>query len=139
MIITSEIQELDLTAQKIIKACKGYSIWLFVGDMGAGKTTLIKAICQNLGSSDTISSPTFSLVNEYRSKSNQPIYHFDVYRLNDQEEALDFGIQEYFESGHLCLIEWPSKIEDYIPEEFAMLKITNTGDQTRKIEIELNS
>ena len=96
---------------------------LLIGSMGAGKTTLIKALCKVLQVEDEVSSPTYSLVNEYETEAGETIYHFDLYRLNSPEEALDFGVEEYLESGNICLIEWPEKIVDFLPERFGVIKI----------------
>src|SRR5690349_4655569 len=102
-------------AAKLICANAGsYSIWAFHGEMGAGKTTLIKAICEELGVPGELSSPTFSLVNEYHTKDNKIIYHFDFYRIKSVAEAYDIGYEDYFFSGNICLIEWPEKIAELL-------------------------
>lgn len=98
-------------------------VLLIEGEMGAGKTTLIKALCNELEVEDPVSSPTFSLVNEYRTHSNSTVYHFDLYRLNSPEEALDFGVEEYFESGDICLVEWPGVLEGHFPDRVGFIKI----------------
>ena len=100
-----------------------HPVVLLFGSMGAGKTTLIKALCKVLQVEDEVNSPTYSLVNEYESEAGETIYHFDLYRLNSPEEALDFGVEEYLESGNMCLIEWPEKIVDFLPETFGVIKI----------------
>ncbi len=100
-----------------------FRILLLEGDMGAGKTTLIKEICRQLGVEDEVSSPTFSLVNEYES-ADGPVYHFDFYRLEEEEEAYDFGVEEYLDSGHWCLLEWPEKIRNLIPSQSALIRIS---------------
>ena len=102
--------------------------------MGAGKTTLIKVICKDLGVEDNVSSPTFSIINEYVSSEGESIYHFDFYRLKDEEEALDMGCEEFFYKNSLCFIEWPEKIPSLIPEEVLKVKITKEKE-TRIIEI----
>ncbi len=109
-------------------------ILLFYGEMGAGKTTFIKAFCAALGVEDTVSSPTFSIVNEYQSTKGI-IYHFDFYRLKNQTEALDLGMEEYLDSGHYCLIEWPEKIPDLLPENYLKINIEVQPDQQRKLTI----
>ena len=105
------------------------------GEMGAGKTTMIKALCKALNSPDDISSPTFSLINEYRTASNEPLYHFDCYRIESEEEAYDFGAEEYLHSGHLCFIEWSENIASLLPEESNALMIEKIDATTRKITL----
>ena len=97
--------------------------------MGSGKTTLIKAICQKLGVKDPTSSPTFSIINEYRSPGGEPIYHFDFYRLKNEQEALDIGCEEYFYSGNLCLVEWPERIKNLLPEGALRVEIKVQGSK----------
>jgi tRNA threonylcarbamoyladenosine biosynthesis protein TsaE len=123
-------------AAQVRAALHGHTVICFEGEMGAGKTTFIKALCQSLGVQDEVSSPTFSLVNEYRGAQNQPIYHFDFYRLNNPREAEDIGALEYFDSGYLCLIEWPSRIEDLLPPDRLLITLTVTGLETRELKIE---
>ena len=101
---------------------------LLLGSMGAGKTTLIKALCKELAVVDEVSSPTYSLVNEYETEAGETMYHFDLYRLNSPEEALDFGVEEYLESDSICLVEWPEKIINFLPERFGVLKIGGLED-----------
>ncbi|WP_156305802.1 tRNA (adenosine(37)-N6)-threonylcarbamoyltransferase complex ATPase subunit type 1 TsaE [Sphingobacterium endophyticum] len=109
-------------------------VFVFQAGMGAGKTTFIKAICEYLHVEDSTSSPTFSIVNEYSSE-NGPVYHFDFYRLKDEQEAYDLGYEEYFYSGDYCFIEWPEKIPNLIPEDAAIVKIEVAEDQSRLIKI----
>ena len=105
--------------------------------MGAGKTTFTTAVCKVLGvSEDAVSSPTFAIVNEYRSASGEPIYHFDFYRINKQAEALDIGLYEYLDSGALCLMEWPENIESLLPEETLKVSITVLPDGSRRLSWE---
>ena len=130
------INDLPEAADAILEALNGRSIVAFWGEMGAGKTTLIRALCDRLGVTDTVTSPTFALVNEYHTETGEPIYHFDFYRINRIEEVFDFGYEEYFYSGNLCLIEWPEKIEGLLPEENLSVRIRITGDDSRTIEIE---
>ena len=111
----------------------GRSIIAFEGEMGAGKTTLIRALCAAFGVADDVSSPTFALVNEYRDGQQQPVYHFDFYRINSLDEALRMGAAEYFDSGYLCLIEWPSRIAELLPTERLTVKISVTGPESRVI------
>ena len=108
----------------------------FRGEMGAGKTTLIRAICDALGVTDTVTSPTFAIVNEYRGEGIPPVYHFDFYRIDRIEEAFDFGYEEYFYGGDLCLVEWPEKIESLLPDDAMTVRIEVTGEDSRTIEID---
>ena len=109
-------------------------LFAFYGQMGAGKTTLIKAICQQLGVTEEANSPTFAIVNEYESQKGA-IYHFDFYRINRPEEALDFGLFDYFDSGNICLMEWPECIEPLLPDDTIKIQISVIDDNTRKITI----
>jgi tRNA threonylcarbamoyladenosine biosynthesis protein TsaE len=111
-------------------------IWCFYGEMGAGKTTLIKAICQELGVLDAMSSPTFSIVNEYLDDMGASIYHFDFYRLKEENEALDIGIEDYFYSDSYCFIEWPEKIPSLIPEGHLKININLVDEKTRSINLD---
>jgi tRNA threonylcarbamoyladenosine biosynthesis protein TsaE len=109
------------------------NIILFYGPMGAGKTTLIKALVKELGSNDNVSSPTFSLVNEYRTIANLPIFHFDFYRINSETEALDMGVEEYFDSDAICLIEWPEKVKNLLHLNAVKVEIFVLDNGNRKI------
>jgi len=120
----NNLSELSAVAQKLIKAFDDKKVIAFSGEMGAGKTTLIKAICEELGVKQTISSPTFSIVNEYLSSSGKKIYHFDFYRINTISEAYDMGYEEYFYSDAYCFIEWPEKIAELLPEEILKINIS---------------
>ena len=122
MEIVFTLDELELVAQKIIDQ-KTPKVILFHGEMGVGKTTLIKQLCKTLGVSSATSSPTFSLVNEYETIDNQVVYHFDFYRLKNETEALDMGADDYFYSGNWCFIEWAEKIPSLIPDEHAVITI----------------
>lgn len=107
---------------KVILTNLKHKVVLFEGELGAGKTSFIKVLVKEMGSSDEVSSPTFSLVNEYELPKAK-VFHFDLYRINSAEEALDFGIDEYLESGNFCFIEWPEKITDFLPDDFHTVKI----------------
>jgi tRNA threonylcarbamoyladenosine biosynthesis protein TsaE len=109
------------------------------GEMGAGKTTLVSALMTEMGSVDDVSSPTFALINEYRTAADEPVYHFDFYRIDDPKEAFDMGYEEYFFGGHLCLVEWPEKIEELLPSDALRLAICVAPDHSRIITLpELN-
>ena len=121
--IINSLDEIPEVANKIINKLQ-YKLITFEGEMGAGKTTFIKEFVKALGTNDDVSSPTFSIVNEYETDSGI-VYHFDFYRLNHEEEALDFGIEEYLYSNQYCLMEWPNKIANFIPDEHHTIKIEN--------------
>ena len=130
------ISELPKLAEQVIAATKNHKIILFNGEMGAGKTTLITEICKQLGVTDEISSPTFSIVNEYLGANNQTIYHFDFYRIESEEEAYDFGYEDYLYSGDYCFIEWSEKIENLLPKNSLSLLIEqNQGVRTVTINL----
>lgn len=135
MKIEFSLEEINKVAQKVIES-NPEKVILFNGEMGAGKTTLIKSICKYLGVENPTSSPTFSLVNEYEIPNNQLVYHFDVYRLKNQNEALDMGIDEYLYSGNWCFIEWAEKIEDLIPEKHSIITISVLSDNKRVLELQ---
>lgn len=134
MKIEFNLNEIDHVAQKIIEA-NPEKVILFNGEMGAGKTTFIKVLCKQLGVKNPTSSPTFSLVNEYQISNNQLVYHFDVYRLKNQNEALDMGIDEYLYSGNWCFIEWSEKIPDLIPEKHSVVSISVLNNNKRLLEL----
>ncbi len=131
------LEDLPLVADQLFKLSKGKKIWAFYGAMGVGKTTLIKVICQHLGVTNEVTSPTFSLVNEYPTKTGKMVYHFDFYRIKNMEEVMDIGYEEYFDSGNICLLEWPEKIEPLLEEEdcFA-IRVTITPDGKRIIHLD---
>jgi len=126
------IEEIREAAQQFVNHIGDHRVFAFYGEMGAGKTTFIKAICEELGVSDVITSPTFAIVNEYTS-SDGPIYHFDFYRIKKLEEVYDMGFEDYFYSGALCFIEWPELIEEVLPEDAVKVCIKEEEDGTRAI------
>lgn len=128
-----DLSEIDTVAANIIPQLK-HPVVLFKGSLGAGKTTLIKSLSQQLGVKDAISSPTFSLVNEYKTATH-PVYHFDMYRLNDESEAMDFGIEEYFYSNSFCFVEWPEKIPSLIPKKHSLIEIQMDSPSIRTLKI----
>ncbi len=130
--ITS-IKELEKTAEKLISYFPDEKVFAFYGKMGAGKTTFIQAICRYLGTKDNITSPTFALINEYKTTKNASIFHFDFYRIKDLEEAFDLGYEDYFYSGDYCFIEWPEMIEPLLPENVVEIKIEVANNETRTI------
>ena len=130
--ILRSLSDLPQAAQFVLAAAADETVFLFYGPMGAGKTTLIKAICEELGITGQVSSPTFSLVNEYVN-DELSVYHFDLYRLKNETEALDFGIEDYLDSGNLCLVEWPEKLGALLPERFLRISLDPREDQSRAL------
>ena len=130
-----KIQNIDTireSAREFIQNIGDSKVFAFYGKMGAGKTTFVKAICEELGVEDVITSPTFAIVNEYEA-NNQSIFHFDFYRIKRLEEVYDMGYEDYFYSGALCFIEWPELIEDLLPEDAVKVTITENADGTRTV------
>ena len=127
------LDELDMVAQAVLNSLEGRTVVALDAPMGAGKTTLISRIAEQLGAEDDVTSPTFAIVNEYVGE--RVIYHFDMYRIERVEEALDFGCEEYISSGELCLIEWPEKIEPLLPEDTMVVKIEILSDTERRFII----
>ncbi len=125
----STLEALPKVAKAFIRHFAEQRIFAFVGDMGAGKTTFIHAICKELNVSSKLSSPTYSIVNEYVTDDGLVLYHFDAYRLETQEEALDFGFEEYLESGNYCFIEWPDKVSGLLPEETLVVRLKAENNQ----------
>ncbi len=139
-IVTIDIPNLTAlptAAQQLATAIaeSGHSVVAFEGEMGAGKTTLIRALGAELGVADDVSSPTFALVNEYRDGRGQPIYHFDFYRVDSEEEAARLGAAEYFDSGYLCLVEWPARVAGLLPLAYLQVELTVTGPESRQLVI----
>lgn len=133
--IVNKVEELATVAKRIITQYPEERIFLFQGNMGAGKTTFINAICVALGVQDRTSSPTFSIVNEYASPKG-PLYHFDFYRLKHENEAFDMGYEEYFYSGNYCFVEWPEKIANLLPLQYLDVTIEAAQNHSRRIRVE---
>ncbi|WP_259016356.1 tRNA (adenosine(37)-N6)-threonylcarbamoyltransferase complex ATPase subunit type 1 TsaE [Emticicia fluvialis] len=131
--MTYTIHDLDHTADTIIAKANGRTIWIFEGEMGAGKTTLIKAIAGRMGISGAVQSPTFSIVNEYLTATGNTVYHFDFYRLKQESEALDFGVEEYLDSGNICLLEWAEKVESLLPENCYTIRLSVIDEKSRNL------
>lgn len=136
-LIVENIAAIDSAAKQFIDNTRDKKIFAFYGQMGAGKTTFIKALCEELGVEETISSPTFSIINEYKTNNDESIYHFDFYRIKNVEEAYDFGYEDYFYSGNICFIEWPELIEDILPPNLVKVTITLDESERRIIEVEI--
>ena len=130
------LSALDSVAEQVLASLEGRTVVIFRGGMGAGKTTLISRIVRSLGSEDTVTSPTFALVNQYEGADDCRIYHFDFYRIDSIDEVFDLGYEEYFYSGDLCLVEWPEKIEALLPEDVMEVRITAPDEDSRIFEIE---
>jgi len=127
------LEQLEGVARELVYAASGCNVILLHGDMGAGKTTLAKAFCKTIGVEEITSSPTFSIVNEYKTLAGVSVYHFDFYRIKKEAEAYDIGVDEYFDSGSYCLVEWPEKIPSLLPLTYAEIVITPTDDTHRNI------
>jgi tRNA threonylcarbamoyladenosine biosynthesis protein TsaE len=131
-IIIRDKRHIRESAEKFIDLTEGNRKFAFYGAMGAGKTTIIKSICEVLGVKDTVTSPTFTIVNEYRTSKGESVYHIDFYRIKKTEEVFDFGFEEYFESGSYCFMEWPELIESILPEDIVRVRI-KVGDNESRI------
>ena len=134
--IIETINDLPLAAGKLLAFASQERIFLFSGDMGAGKTTFIKSICSTLGVNETVTSPTYSLVNQYETIDNT-IYHFDFYRIKTEDEAYDIGFEEYLYSGNYCFIEWPEKIPSFWPEKYVKISLAIKDNDQRLLTAEM--
>ena len=132
-----KLDEIDTVAKKFFSYSLGYKIFTFTGDLGAGKTTFIDAVCKEIGVAEAITSPTYSLIHEYETKFNQIVYHMDFYRLTSLEEARDAGVEECIFSGEFCMIEWPSRIANILPDEIIKSEIFILNENQRKLIVEL--
>ena len=130
------LKDLQRAAADFVQIIDNHKVFAFSGEMGAGKTTFIKALCQSLGVSENITSPTFAIVNEYPASDGITIYHFDCYRLKNIREAYDLGAEEYFYSGYYCFIEWPEKIAELLPDDTVHVRITIQHDKSRLVTIQ---
>ena len=129
----SSTEQINQVAQQFIAAMGGHKLFAFYGEMGAGKTTFIKALCDELGVIDVVNSPTFAIANDYETALGDHIYHFDFYRLKTPQEALDFGVEDYFYSGRICFMEWPDQIGTLLPTESVRVAITVNADDSRTV------
>ena len=136
-IVIKDLSQIDASAQVFLEETAGHRLIAFYAPMGAGKTTFTTAVCRCLGvRCDAVSSPTFAIVNEYRTSDGESVYHFDFYRITKAAEAFDIGLYDYLDSGCLCLMEWPENIEDILPEETLKVTISVSDDQSRTISWE---
>ena len=135
-ITINSLSDLPKVANLVLESLNGRNVVAFFAPMGAGKTTLISTLMEALGSEDIVTSPTFALVNQYYTAEREPVYHFDFYRINSIGEAFDMGYEEYFYSGDLCLVEWPEKVEQLLPEDTMVVKIEILDENTRRFTIE---
>lgn len=133
-IIIKDLESIDAAASEFLRQTEGKSLIAFHAPMGAGKTTFTTALCRCLGvEEDAVSSPTFAIVNEYRTRTGEPLFHFDFYRISSIAEALDIGFYDYIDSGFLCLMEWPENVEEILPEETLHVSIKVNPDESRTI------
>ena len=135
-LLLKSLSDIEKVAQKFVKNMGDNRVFAFYGEMGVGKTTFIKAICRALGVTETITSPTFSIINEYKSGIGTPIYHFDFYRIKSIEEAYDFGYEDYLYSGNTCFIEWPELVEPLLSEKVIKVRIELEQNEQRSILID---
>lgn len=135
-IIISSLSEIDSAAREFISLMGDRRLWAFYGSMGAGKTTFTAAICRALGVVDSVSSPTFAIVNEYRCADLSTLYHFDFYRIKNLSEAMDIGLEDYLYSGNLCIMEWPENVEELLPDDVVKVSISVNPDMSRTVDIE---
>ncbi len=133
-LIINDIGQIGTAAREFLRETDGCRVFAFYGAMGAGKTTFIKALCEALGVKETVASPTFAIINEYRDREGASLYHFDFYRINKLEEAFDFGYEDYFYSGCRCFIEWPELVEEVLPAETVRISIRETDNGARIVE-----
>lgn len=132
----NNLEDIDAAAKQFVTAIGDRTVFAFYGKMGAGKTTFIKAVCKALGVDDVVTSPTFAIVNEYRTDTAELIYHFDFYRIKKLEEVYDMGYEDYFDSGALCFIEWPELIEELLPSDAVKVTIAVEPDNSRLITVD---
>ncbi|MCR5513557.1 MAG: tRNA (adenosine(37)-N6)-threonylcarbamoyltransferase complex ATPase subunit type 1 TsaE [Prevotella sp.] len=131
----TDIEHIREAAREFINQIGDRRVFAFYGKMGAGKTTFVKAICEELGVEDVITSPTFAIINEYSTDSDESIFHFDFYRIKKLEEVYDMGYEDYFYSGALCFIEWPELIEEILPEDTVRVSISEQEDGSRLVTV----
>jgi len=132
-LLLKSLSDLNVVASKFLRLMRDKKVFAFFGPMGVGKTTFIKALCNEMGVVEIVTSPTFALINEYQTGSGDVIYHFDFYRINKIEEVYDFGYEDYFYSGNYCFIEWPDKVAEILPENVVFVQMVENEDGSRTI------
>ena len=137
MEVNFTLKEIKEIAAKLLAATTGIKVFAFHGDMGAGKTTFIHALCEALKVEDVITSPTFSIINQYKTKGGLTVYHIDLYRIKDENEAINAGIEDCLYSGNICLVEWPGKAPDIFPDKTLHITISSVADNIRKLKYNL--
>ncbi|HRW62161.1 MAG TPA: tRNA (adenosine(37)-N6)-threonylcarbamoyltransferase complex ATPase subunit type 1 TsaE [Bacteroidales bacterium] len=134
-LLLKSLSDLNIVASKFLRLMRDKKVFAFFGPMGVGKTTFIKALCNEMGVVEIVTSPTFALVNEYQTGNGETIYHFDFYRIHKIEEVYDFGYEDYFFSGNYCFIEWPDKIAEILPDNIVYVQMVENEDGSRSINI----
>jgi tRNA threonylcarbamoyladenosine biosynthesis protein TsaE len=137
MEVNFSLSEIDATAKQLLAQTGNQKVFAFHGEMGAGKTTFINALCRAMEVEDIVSSPTFSIINQYKTKNGETVYHMDLYRIKDENEAINAGVEDCLYSGNICLVEWPDKAAGILPDDALHLYITSIADNTRKLKINL--
>ena len=137
MEVNFSLNEITTVAEKLLTEAGSYKVFAFHGDMGAGKTTFIHALCNAMNIEDVVTSPTFSIINQYKTKEGQTVYHMDLYRIKDENEAINAGVEDCLFSGNKCLVEWPEKAPGVFPDETLHIYITAIDDNTRKLKYNL--
>ncbi len=137
MEVNFTLEQIQDAALKLLSVSANYKVFALHGEMGAGKTTFIHAFCEAMGVTDTITSPTFSIINQYKTVKGQTVYHMDLYRIKDENEAINAGVEDCLYSGNLCLVEWPEKAPGIFPDDTLHITITSVDDNTRKLKINL--
>ena len=137
MEVNFSLNEIETTAKKLLAQASNYKVFAIDGEMGAGKTTFIHSLCEAMGVTDVVTSPTFSIINEYKTKNGQTVYHMDLYRIKDENEAITAGVEDCLYSGNICLVEWPEKAAGIFPDDTLHISISSVDDNTRKLKINL--
>ncbi|HMW25803.1 MAG TPA: tRNA (adenosine(37)-N6)-threonylcarbamoyltransferase complex ATPase subunit type 1 TsaE [Ferruginibacter sp.] len=137
MEVNFTLEQIDAVAAQVLAASAAYPVLAFHGEMGAGKTTLIHTLCEKMGVKDTVSSPTFSIINQYKKGDGGTVYHMDLYRIRDEQEAINAGVEDCLYSGHTCLVEWPEKVPGIFPPDTLHIYIETVPGNTRNLRINL--